>query len=169
MQKKKKARQKLIYEAREGSPFHRGDAQAIGEFIARIPEKSTANILKAIEEHPKHVIHKYIEWDDTRAGKRYRLSQVRSIVNHIYVRIVSTENSMPVRAFFSVKEDEETEPIYVDIKTTFTDEFTRSQVIGRAKRELDNWRERYAVYNEFKPIINAIASFLGVDENNDGI
>ena len=163
----KKTKQKIIYEAREGSPFHRGDAQAIGEFIAHIPEKSTTNILKAIEEHPNHVIHKYIEWDNKKAGQRYRLGQVRNIVNHVYVRIIRTNDSMPVRAFFSVKEDDDTEPLYVDIKTTFTDTYTRSQVLNRAKNELDNWRERYSVYNEFKPIIDAIASFLGVSEETD--
>ena len=153
-------RKKIVFEARAGSPFNKEDAQAIGELISRIEEKSTENILTEIKNHPEHCAYKYIEWNDTKAGHRYRLSQVRNIVNHVVVNIVNIEDSIPIRAFFSVKESESTEPIYVDVETTFNDSYTRQQIVSRAKNELQNWKERYYIYTELEPIVKVITSFL---------
>ena len=151
---------KMIYEARTGSPFKKEEAQDIGELISGIKEKSTENILTEIKNHPTHCIYKYIEWDDRKAGQKYRLSQVRNIVNHIEVKVISIGNPVPIRAFFSVKESESTEPIYVDVETTFNDSYTRQQIVSRAKNELQNWKERYYIYTELEPIVKVITSFL---------
>ena len=153
-------RKKIVFEARSGSPFKKEEAQEIGELISRIEEKSTENILTEIQKHPEHCAYKYIEWNDKKAGHRYRLSQVRNIVNHVVVNIVNIEDSIPIRAFFSVKESESTEPIYVDVETTFNDAYTRQQIVSRAKNELQNWKERYYIYTELEPIVKVITSFL---------
>jgi hypothetical protein len=153
-------RKKIVFEARVGSPFKKEEAQAIGELISKIEEKSTENILAEIQKRPEHCAYKYIEWDDKKAGYKYRLSQVRNIVNHVVVNIVNIEDSIPIRAFFSVKESESTEPIYVDVETTFNDSYTRQQIVSRAKNELQNWKERYYIYTELEPIVNVITSFL---------
>ena len=156
-------KKKMIYEARTGSPFKKEEAQDIGELISGIKEKSTENILTEIKNHPTHCIYKYIEWDDRKAGQKYRLSQVRNIVNHIEVKVISIGNPVPIRAFFSVKECEDTEPIFVDVETCFSDDYTRQQIVGRAKNELENWKDRYRIYTELKPIVKAISRFLEED------
>lgn len=147
------------YYARVRAPFKKKDVQNIGEFISNIENKTTKNILSEIKKQKDHVIHEYIEWDDEIASEKYRLQQVRNIVNHVEVKILKSTSSESVRAFHCIVssnsdkkgKDELTE--YVPIAVVMEDDEKRSQVIKRAKTELINWRDRYKIYNELKEII----------------
>ena len=162
MKKKKKqqSKKKIIYKARNGAPFKVDDAQDIGEFIEKIPEKTPENILKSIKKNPRHTIYDCIEWDDKKASYQYRLQQVRNIVNHITIEIEEIGSSVPVRAFYSVNSIKDKGPVYVDIEMAFKKEYYRDQIRQRAYVELNNWRERYVIYKELKPIVKAISPFL---------
>lgn len=151
--------QKKKYGVRSGSPFRKDDAQAIGEFIDGVEDKTPLGILSEIEKNKRHVIHDYIEWNDDIASSEFRLSQVRNIVNHITIEIVEVNDSkVPIRAFYSVrKETNGKTPVYVDVKTAFSKEYYRDQVVERAFSELKNWRERYNhLYKELGNIFTAI-------------
>ena len=150
-----------VYGVRKGAPFKKGDAQAIGEFIDSVEVKSSKKILARIKKNKKHIIHGLIEWDDSIAGEEFRLQQVRNIVNHVTIEIKEIGDGLPVRAFFSVnKPDNGDTTVYVDLNTTFSDDYYRSQVISRAKSELSNWQERYHQYNELRGIVGNISKFL---------
>jgi len=153
---------KYKYYARQGAPFKNDDAQEIGRFINNIKKKTTKNILKKIEKTPDHVIHDYIEWDDTVAGEKYRLQQVRNIVNHVDVKIIDNGSHEPVRAFYSVVEDsgKTNEKSYVQVDVAFDDDDKKSQIISRAKHELKNWRDRYKVYRELQDVVSVIEPFI---------
>lgn len=152
---------KKVFVARIGSPFKKEHAQKIGEFIDRISDKSTKNILREIRKNKKHTIYSYIEWDDKKASELFRLQQVRNIVNHIEVEIVEVGNGKPIRAFYSISSDEIGEEVkYVDLKEAFDNSDYRKQVIDRAKNELDNWAARYRQYVEFSRIVKEIDTFL---------
>ena len=149
------------YGARVGSPFKVEHAQKIGEFIEKIPVKSTENILNAIAIKKKHLLYNYIEWDDVRAGHEYRLQQVRNIVNHVTIEITETGDSLPIRAFYSViPKDDSEQKVYVDLQMCFSNEHYRNQVVDRAKHELDNWVERYKQYNELSKFVYAIKPLI---------
>jgi hypothetical protein len=52
------------------------DAKIIGEFIhKRFKGQVTAKELLAEARSPKCPVHKYFEWDDTKAAELYRLRQ----------------------------------------------------------------------------------------------
>ena len=107
------------------------------------------------------MIHGYIEWNDEKASELYRLGQVRNIVNHIIIEISSIGDGLPVRAFYSVQSEPEVkENVYVNIDTTFSNEFYRKQIIERALSELENWRERYGQYQELSDIIGEIDKYF---------
>lgn len=149
---------KKTYKARAGAPFKQKDAQNIGEFIDKLKLKTSENILEKAKDK-KCVLHKYIEWDDRKASHRFRLHQVRNIVNHIVVEINSIGDDVPVRAFFSVK-TKKAKTEYVNVNTIFEHEAYRKQVIDRAMTELKNWTIRYRQYKELKKIIESIKKFL---------
>lgn len=149
-----------VYGAINGAPFKKGHAQAIGEFIEQSPDKSTPGLLAYIRDNPDHVIHDYIEWDDSVAAQKYRLEQVRNIVEHVYIEVEDMETSVPIRAFFSVRDEDSGQPKYEPLDLTFSKEAHRKQVIQRAKNELKNWAERYRAYTELKPLSRAIMKLL---------
>lgn len=154
---------KKKYGVRTGSPFKKEDAQIIGEFIDNVKDKTPIGILDEIKNNTDHVIHDYIEWNDEIASTEFRLSQVRNIVNHITIEIVKVNsNKVPIRAFYSVrKETNGKTPVYVDVKTAFSKDYYREQVIERAFSELKNWRERYNhLYKELRGVFSAIEPFV---------
>ena len=150
-----------IYEARVGAPFKAEDAQPIGEFIEKHSGESTTKILEEIRRNPKHPIHNYIEWNDKKASEEYRLHQVRNIVNHITITIKNVNNDPPIRAFYNVKESSTTiGKIYVTLNTAMSEEYYHTQIIERAKTEIQHWMDRYRQYNELQSIINLIEEEL---------
>jgi len=155
------------YNAIPGAPFKKEDVQAIGEFIENAPDKSTTGLLRHIREHTDHVIHSYIEWDDKVAAQKHRLQQVRGIVEHISIEIEDVGASVPLRAYFSVKDEDNKRPHYEPVDVTFSRKDYREQVIERAKRELKNWAERYRAYNELQPFVRAIRGLLKEDEEEE--
>lgn len=150
-----------VYKAREGAPFRKDDVDEIGQFIYGIKERTTENVLNEIKKHSNEIIHFYIEWNDKKASHEYRLQQIRNIINHIEIEIVFHGETKPIRAFHSIKQEEGGKPIYVDVVTTFSDDYSRNKVIERAETELRNWRDRYSTYKELKPILEKITIFLG--------
>lgn len=151
------------YYPREGAPFKKEDAQKIGEFIDKIENKTTENILNEIEKNEDHVIHNYIEWNDDKAANGFRLQQVRNIISHVEVKIIGGGIKEPVRAFHSIineNEKDEKKFTYVSVDVAFSDNYAKMQIISRAKTELKNWRDRYHIYNELKDIVNAIEPFI---------
>jgi hypothetical protein len=154
--------------SRKGAPFKKEHVQDIGSFIDNIPKKTTRNILEEIRKSPNHVIHDYITWDNKAAADKCRLQETRNIVNHVEVRIIDDGSSEQVRAFYPVVRYEESDDeeltggpyTYVSVEEAFDDVENRRQVIGRAKAELKNWRDRYKVYKELKDIMKVIEPFI---------
>lgn len=156
---------KYKYYARSGAPFKKEHAQDIGEFIAHIDKITPSAVLKEVQKKPHHVLYNYLEWDDKKAGKQYRLQQVRNIVNHVEVKIIDNGESEPLRAFYSIVDDEEDSldigrRCYVSAETAFSDVDKKRQVISRAKAELKNWRDRYKIYRELSDVVSALEPYL---------
>ena len=152
-----------FFKARMGAPFKNEDAQAIGEYIdTKLTEKTTMEMLDIIKNDKECPLYKYIEWDRDTAAMEFQLQQIRNIVNHVMIEIKSIGENLPVRAFYSVSTvNDEEKSIYVNVETTFDNEYYKKQVINRAKIELRNWAERYRQYNELSSIIDVIDEYFG--------
>jgi len=150
------------FKARTGSPFKEEEAQEIGEFIYDIKERTTENILNEIKKHPNHIIYSKIEWNDKKASDKYRLQQVRNIVNHIEIEIISVSSgkktNIPVFPTVHIEKNKPNQ--YVDIITVMKDKDMKSQIIDRAKVELDNWCRRYECYIELQNVVKQIRKFI---------
>jgi hypothetical protein len=150
----------MVYHARSGAPFKEDDAQDIGGFIRKCSGKQTEQILEEIKRNKDEVIYAYIEWDDKKASYQYRLHQVRNIINHIEVDIIRVGSSEPVRIRATYSVVDEGKSIYVDVEAAFTEKEYKEQIISRAKKELENWVERYAIYKELDKIRSGISGLL---------
>ena len=78
--------------------------------------------------------------------------------------------SQPVRAYFSVQVPKSDDgecggKVYVGVERVSRDDGLREQIVARALREADSWRERYQQYAELAEIAGAIARTVARVEN----
>ena len=105
-------------------------------------------------------LHIYFEWDDTEAGKRYRIIQAGNLIRSVRVTYDKNEEvSFKVRAFVNVvpiEENEEGTKIYIPIHEALNTPSYREQLLADAKIDADSFVKKYKVLNEVKDIIDAI-------------
>lgn len=100
--------------------------------------------------------HDHFEWDDKVAAEEHRLAQAGDLIRAITVDISrsNVEEAKPIRAFVSV--EREGARSYTSTAHALSDEELRRQVLDRAWRDLEAWRERHAELTEFAKIFSAI-------------
>ena len=135
------------------------DAQKAGRELSRI-EKSTGMVTpEAVLERATvkgSALHDHFEWDDSKAGHQYRLQQAGELIRSITVE-TSRSNilpSQPVRAFVNVEEAGSRH--YTSTARAMGSKELRDQVLAKAWRDLEAWRQRYAELTEFARIFQEI-------------
>ena len=53
----------------------------------------------------RHPLHKYFDWEDTEAAKKWRLHQANSMISRVQI-IVSPQDKRTVNAFVSISDDD---------------------------------------------------------------
>lgn len=101
------------------------------------------------EDHP---LHNRFEWDDTIAGKRYRLMQARVIINSVRVEFMGEKRE----AFLSVvtKVEKVERRGYVSLPKVVSNEEMHSQVLRDAVKELEHWEKKYNSLIELRGIFD---------------
>lgn len=100
----------------------------------------------------KSPLHNAFEWDDTEAGRKYRLIQARFLINSIKVEYLGQRTDGYVNAIVTV--DKVPTRGYVSAETAFSDDDIYKQVIRNAARELRYWQSKYKSLETLKGIIN---------------
>ena len=135
------------YKFRTNSPYKNEDANKVGRYLEKkFKGRVTAEKTEKIARDKNSPIHKYFEWDDTKAAYAHRLYQARSLINALYVVIDGEE---PVRAYENVFVSEIDANEYVDIEDIAKVPTLQSQVLETAKRELIYWKLKYSRYDKF--------------------
>lgn len=99
-------------------------------------------------------LHPAFEWNDKKAAEKWRLEQAGHLIRSIVVTLDDTGDREPVRAFVSVKRDEDRS--YTSVQHALADAELRAQVVAAALAELDAWRKRHAELVELARIFTAI-------------
>ena len=99
-------------------------------------------------------LHDHFEWDDTKAAHSYRVDQAGHLIRSIEIFDAIPDQSRPIRAFVSVVRDDDRS--YVSVAHAMSDTELRQQVLDRAWRELESWRDRHEELVEFARIIATI-------------
>jgi hypothetical protein len=146
----------MIYQWRTDARFPVG-ATIAAERLTRIKKQNGEITPRAVVDDassPKSPLHPCFEWNDDKAADAHRLWQARKLIGSI---VVAEVNDKPVqhetRAFVHVTADS---PRYEPIDVAMRSEPMREEIIGRAWQEIKMWRARYAAYQEFAEIIDAI-------------
>jgi len=145
----------MIYQWKTTGPAPSIDAQVAGEELERIRIRHNGRLeSKSVVDaaRPKDApLHPAFEWNDKKAAENWRLEQASHMIRHIDVVIENgSEDVKPIRAFVSVKRDEDRS--YTSVQHALSDAELRAQVVAQAWAELEAWRKRHAELVEFAAV-----------------
>lgn len=170
--------QQMVFKARKTSHLTDKKAQRYGEFLAGLDEQNggegvTPHMFIEASEPEDSPGHDNFEWDDNKAAYNYRKYQARATMGAILVTVVGAdEKPRPERYLHQVRyaiehpdgEGEESEPVTGSVYATIskiaqTPEY-RSQIVTKAKKELDYWRKKYQQYQELDEQVHVVSGIL---------
>lgn len=147
----------MVYQWKPGSSI-KVDPDVAGRVLERIRTvnngRLTADHVLAEAQPKTSLLHDAFEWDDRKAGKKWRLEQASHMIRSIEVIHVTPEQTKPIRAFVSVLRDEDRS--YTSTAHALSDPELRAQVVQQAWRDLEVWRQRHAELIEFAAIFSAM-------------
>lgn len=130
-------------------------------------QKSSAVITPKSVVHraadPKSPLHKFFEWNNTKAAEKYREYQARQLILSVYIVDSEDENAFPVRAFVNLKPEADGEGFipdqgYISTRSIAGKQDYENQVLNYAKDQLTQWKGRFGHYREFFQVVRAIDS-----------
>lgn len=148
----------MVYQWKPGSHV-KIDAQAAGEEMEAIRVRNngrldTGAVVEAAKDDASP-LHDHFEWDDQLAAGAWRNEQAGHLIRCITVTLDKQNGeSAPIRAFVSVKRDEDRS--YTSVQHAMTDAELRAQVVQAAWAELQAWRQRHAELIEFSKVFAVI-------------
>ncbi len=144
---------KKKYEAREGAPFKKREAQIYGERLEYIAAKNKGKVTSiAIVSDAKSgssPFHNYFEWDDRKASDQYRLHQARVLINHIVEVVVIKGIPSKQRSFFNVSNGGG-KKVYVTLRTAVTNKSYRLQLLNQLINILENGTELMKLFRSYE-------------------
>lgn len=78
-------------------------------------------------------LHNDFEWDDSKAGHKYRIAQAEQMIRTVTVQVKG--NDEPVRAFVSLREDRADKSGYRMIVDVLTDSDKTSKLLSETRRD----------------------------------
>jgi hypothetical protein len=154
--------EKRIFKASKGSTIRPDAVQRYGEFIWKLREESgntlhPAAVVEAAK--PKSSpIHDFFEWDNTRAGQKYREWQARYLLGRIEVIVTIDGQEDQMRAFHNITVEQNNSGLdrgYVTLKDIEESEEYLETVMENCKRDATALYKRYHQYErlkKFKPL-----------------
>jgi hypothetical protein len=147
----------MVYQWKPGASI-KVDPEVAGAVLERVRTTNNGRLtpeLVVAEASPRNSpLHEAFEWNDAKAGKKWRLEQASHMIRSIEVVRVTPEQNKPIRAFVSVLRDEDRS--YTSTAHALSDPELRSQVVQQAWRDLEAWRQRHAELIEFAAIFTAM-------------
>lgn len=153
----------MVYQYKTGY-FNKVPAQVAGEEINRLYEEGKSSPKDIVDaSRPESApLHPAFEWNDSVAAELYRQDQARCLIRQI-VTIQEVENDEPIQARAYFKLDSE-ESIYEPTIVIMNDADKRQQLLDLAKRELKQFKIKYAVLKELAKVFEAIDEIVSDQE-----
>jgi hypothetical protein len=125
-----------------------GDLRAQLEAIREEYGKLTAPVVVDEARDPSHPLHSRFEWDDTIAGRQYRLQQARELIRSVRIVYKEADETGPeqsVRAYVSLAD--ESDRSYEPVDAVAQNPVQRQMALNAMQRE---WKALYRRYQEFE-------------------
>lgn len=110
------------------------------------------DVLTVAESHSS-ALHWAFTWDDTKAGRLWRLHQARALIRTA-VTILASE-SEPVRTYVSLQQDRRNGGGYRATAEVLTEEESRARLLDDALRDLKAFERRYRCLQELAKVFEA--------------
>ena len=119
------------------------NAQEIGETIRSITDKHAGKLKPEFvvndAKDKDHLLHNYFIWDNTEAGKKYRLCQARDLISSITEVVIVEGKPSDQRSFHSVTDSgDRTDKAYVTLKAVISKDSYRKEMLKRLRSTLQN-------------------------------
>lgn len=116
----------------------------------------------------KSPLHRFFEWDNTKAAERYRLDQARGMVQRVRLRMVvqGRRTAVPVRVYTSVTKRGVRQ--YAPTEEVIADRVTAEQVLEEMREDLQQMIARFKTY-EFLATRKGVQALRAALRELDGI
>ena len=126
------------YELKNGvAIIKKQDVQEVGEYLKKVTDKNggelTPELIVNESKSEKSVLHQYFEWDNVKAGEKFRKHQARLIIGGVVEVVHSKGTSKNMRSWFSVK-NEKGNQVYVTLQTVIKTPSYAQQMIRDAQQ-----------------------------------
>lgn len=142
----------MVYKFVEGSRFA-GNPNVVGKFLTQIKKQTgslTPPVIVDAARPKKSPLHRYFEWDNSRAAERWRIQQARLLVCSVVTVSVDGEETTPVRSFISLNDN------YEMLEVVMSDEQMRQQAIYEVNVVIKNLKEKISSFREFADVLEAL-------------
>ena len=122
----------------------KGNATKVGkelEGIEQTSELTNVNVLEYARNNKNSELNKCFEWDDTKAGEKYRLIQANNIMQSISI-VINDEPEETTKAFVNIKTKEETK-VFKNIVSVLENDEEYLQLKQKAERDFISYKEKY--------------------------
>lgn len=122
----------------------------------------TDDLIVEAAKKPKHVLHKWFEWDDTEAAKEHRRLQARALLRSLTV-VYKEAPKLEVRAYQVERKDRPQEPVrtvYSTNEEVLRNPESRDRLIAEAIKMAMDFRKRFRHLHELDMIFEAIDKAL---------
>lgn len=103
---------------------------------------------------PKTALHKFFEWDDSKAAKEHRLAQARSLITEYVITVEDVD--FPVRALVSLPSDRAHGRGYRSIQDVMESAAMRAEYLNEALAALNRCKAKYGQLKELARVWSAI-------------
>lgn len=119
-------------------------------------EGLTAEQIITAAKHKKSQLHNLFDWDDNKAGDKWRLHQARILINEVKIIVGVKEYYAFENVSVEVKNKEHSKREYMTRSEIISNVALRQQVVKKAYEHLLYWKGQYQQYSEFEPIFEGI-------------
>ena len=130
-------------------------AKKFGPWLTKLPDQNPSTIVEEASS-PKSPAHKLFEWDDTAAGREFRLLQARIILGSFVIETEVTTKGKSVK-WVDVPYVSRAAPGQYEITThAMKAPDKRDFILREALSEMKRWRRRYASLSDLAVVFAAM-------------
>lgn len=121
------------------------DSQKVGEELEeleKVSEITNKNVLEYARKNKDSELHKCFEWDNEKAGEKYRLIQATNVISSISF-VIEEEPIKKQKVYFSVKSDAKESRKFKNIKDILEDDEDYKALLNKARKEFETCKDNY--------------------------
>ena len=142
------------YSFRDGFGW-RVDPEVAGKHLDKLAEERngelTPDIIVDDARSKNSPLHNCFDWDNKKAGDKWRLHQARQLIGSIIVEVV-VKDTEHVRAFVNINYPNTNQRHYANIIDAASDDYKMKLIIDDARKQMRAWSQRFKIYQQLREV-----------------